>query len=181
MGAISELRLSEFTPIIVTVFNLYIKHLAYNLSHFGMMGLMMGLATFTQLVKVRRVPSFWHFQVSDFHGTFTRSSLALSTKLLSDPYLAIHGNIMAKTAILGWWVKLINFEAKFCTQVVGNNKILLNHPNLTICASLHWLQLKKYASTTRNRLVRTRILPVTNSSLLKFYTDNLCRTSLKGL
>ena len=35
---------------------------------------------------------------SDFHETFTRSSLALnmSRKLLSDPYLAIHCKIMAK-------------------------------------------------------------------------------------
>ena len=57
-----------------------------------------GLVPFTQLVKVRRVTWFWHFQASDFHETFTRSSLALnmSRKLVSDPYLAIHGKIMAK-------------------------------------------------------------------------------------
>ena len=46
-----------------------------------------GLVPFTQLVKVRRVTCFWHIQASDFHETFTRSSLALnmSRKLLSDP------------------------------------------------------------------------------------------------
>ena len=35
----------------------------------------------------RRVTWFWHFRASDFHKTFTRSSLALnmSRKLLSDP------------------------------------------------------------------------------------------------
>ena len=50
-------------------------------------GFVKGLVPFTQLVKVRRVTSFWHFQTSDFHETFTRSSLALkmSRKLLSDP------------------------------------------------------------------------------------------------
>ena len=47
---------------------------------------------------------FWHLQTSGFHETFTRSSLALnmSRKLVSDPYLAIHGKIMAKTAIFSW-------------------------------------------------------------------------------
>ena len=46
-----------------------------------------GLVPFTQLVKVRRESLFWHFRASDFHETFTRSSLALnmSRKLLSDP------------------------------------------------------------------------------------------------
>ena len=41
---------------------------------------------------------FGHFPASDFLETFTRSSLALnmSRKLLLDPYLAIHGKIMAK-------------------------------------------------------------------------------------
>ena len=41
---------------------------------------------------------FWHFRASDFHETFTRSSLALNTrrKLISDPKLAIHGKIMAR-------------------------------------------------------------------------------------
>ena len=37
-----------------------------------------GLASFTQLVKVRRVTWFWHFRASDFHETFTRSYLALN-------------------------------------------------------------------------------------------------------
>ena len=57
-----------------------------------------GLVSFTQLVIVREVTWFWHFRASDFHETFTRSSLALnmSRKLLLDPYLAIHGKIMAK-------------------------------------------------------------------------------------
>ena len=46
-----------------------------------------GLVPFTQLVKVRRVTWFWHFRASDFHETFTRSSLTLnmSRKLLLDP------------------------------------------------------------------------------------------------
>ena len=36
------------------------------------------------------------FGTSDFHETFTKSSLALNMtrKLLMDPYLAIHGMIM---------------------------------------------------------------------------------------
>ena len=48
--------------------------------------------------KYGGVSWFWHFPTSDFHETFTRSSLALnmSRKLLLDPYLAIHGKIMAK-------------------------------------------------------------------------------------
>ena len=59
-----------------------------------------GLAAFIQLVKVRRVTWFWHFRASDFHETFTRSSQALnmSRKLLLDPYLAIHGKVMAKNS-----------------------------------------------------------------------------------
>ena len=46
-----------------------------------------GLVPFTQLVKVRRESLFWYFRASDFHETFTRSSLALnmSRKLLLDP------------------------------------------------------------------------------------------------
>ena len=45
---------------------------------------------------------FWHFPASDFHETFTKSSLALimSKKLLSDPYLAIHSKLMAKNGHL---------------------------------------------------------------------------------
>ena len=45
------------------------------------------LVPFTQLVKVRRESLFWYFRASDFHGTFTRSSLALNMrrKLLLDP------------------------------------------------------------------------------------------------
>ena len=44
---------------------------------------------------------FLHFRASDFHETFTRSSLALnsSRKLISGQKLAIHGKVMAKTAI----------------------------------------------------------------------------------
>ena len=63
-----------------------------------------GLVPFTQLVKVRRITWFWHFPASDFHETFTRSSLALnmSRKLLSHPLLAIHGKIMAKKGIFSW-------------------------------------------------------------------------------
>ena len=59
-----------------------------------------GLVPFTQLVKVRRNSLFWYFRASDFHETFTRSSLALnmSRKLVLDPYLAIHGKIMAKNS-----------------------------------------------------------------------------------
>ena len=59
-----------------------------------------GLVPFTQLVKVRRESLFWYFRASDFHETFTRSSLALnmSGKLVSDPKLAIHGKIMAKNS-----------------------------------------------------------------------------------
>ena len=52
-------------------------------SHFSLKG----AGSFTQLVKVRRVPWFWNFRASDLHETFTRSSLALnmSKKLFSDP------------------------------------------------------------------------------------------------
>ena len=47
---------------------------------------------------------FWHFRASDFHESFTRSSLALnmSRKLLLDPYLTIHGKIMAKNGNFSW-------------------------------------------------------------------------------
>ena len=46
------------------------------------------------------VTCFWHFLASDFHETFTRSSLALNMrrKLLSDPLLAVHGKIMANNS-----------------------------------------------------------------------------------
>ena len=37
-----------------------------------------GLVPFTQLVKERRTTLFWYFRASDFHKTFTRSSLALN-------------------------------------------------------------------------------------------------------
>ena len=37
-----------------------------------------GLVPFTQLVKVRRITWFWHFQASDFHENFTRSSQTLN-------------------------------------------------------------------------------------------------------
>ena len=57
-----------------------------------------GLLPFTEVVKVRGVCWFRHFPASDFHETFTTSSLALNMcrKLLLDPYLAIHCKIMAK-------------------------------------------------------------------------------------
>ena len=48
-----------------------------------------GLAAFIQLVKVRRVAWFWHFWAYNFHKPFTRSSLAMRRKLLSDPYLRV--------------------------------------------------------------------------------------------
>ena len=46
-----------------------------------------GLVPFTQLVKVRRGKLVLHFQVSHFHKTITRSSLAqnMSRKLPSGP------------------------------------------------------------------------------------------------
>ena len=58
------------------------------------------LVPFTHLVKVGGASWFWHFPTSDFHETFTKSSLALnmSRKLLLDPYLAIHGKVMAKNS-----------------------------------------------------------------------------------
>ena len=75
---------------VVSSWNYLISHWLAILSsalYFYCVSLSKGLVPFTQLVKVRKVTWFWHFQASDFHETFTRSSLALnmSRKLLSDP------------------------------------------------------------------------------------------------
>ena len=49
------------------------------------------------VVKVRGVSWFWYLRIFDSHETFIGSSLALNmSRKLLDPYLAIHGKIMAK-------------------------------------------------------------------------------------
>ena len=85
-----------------------------------------GLATFTQLVKVWKVTSFWHFRASDFHETFTRSFLAQIVENFSPthnlPFMARSGQKNGHSLMEFW--PLFDISQRLRPYICSKRRVL---------------------------------------------------------